>query len=324
MPTWVYHDRMPPALRRRAAARRAVAAPAPAGVPWRVGHYDGPTDPAGQIRMARFMATGIVAPIYRNNPGACLSLLMMAQSLDIPRATALNGIWWNTAVGKGSTSAQLMASLLKRHGYSFKVTEESDQRVAMVFHHTTGGRRRRCGDVEWTILEAIGACLTWREQWQHHPKDMLWARCLMRGARRFASHIGTGLAYTRDELDDMSEPAAGSEVHTVVQDILAKASAATTSSADIRNDVVKIAKARGLLDADTGDGEPLGKVLGLLWGVARAREADQAQAAQPGPSSVEQAAPAGTGILPCGCPAAQFLAAGLHTPSCTLPGGAPC
>lgn len=304
---------LPAGMRRRAAARHHLATATTPDPSWRPGHYDGPTDPAGQIRMARYLATGIVAPIYRHNPGACLSLLMMAQALDIPRATALGNIWWNTAVGKGSTSAQLMASLLvERHGYEFKVTEETDQRVAMTFYRTVDGHRRKLGDVEWTILEAIGACLTWREQWQHHPKDMLWARCLMRGARRFASHVGTGLAYTRDELDDMSEPAVGSEVHKVVQDILAKASAPTTTSADIRDDVVKIAKARGLLDADTGDGEPLGKVLGLLWGVARAREADQAQAEQPGTSSVQPAAPAGTGTLPCGCPAEQVLRTGEH------------
>ncbi len=304
---------LPPAMRRRATARHALAAAATPASDWRPGHYDGPTDPAGQIRMARFMATGIVAPIYRN-PGACLSLLMMAQALDIPRACALNNIWWNTTVGKGSTSAQLMAALLvERHGYEFKVTEETEHRVVMVFYRTVDGRRRRLGEVEWTILEAIGACLTWREQWQHHPKDMLWARCLMRGARRFASHVGTGLAYTRDELDDMSAPAEGSEVHTAVQEILAEATAEGATSDVIRGQLVKVAKARGLLDADTGDGETLGQVLGLLWGVARAREADQVQAAQPGASSVEPAAaPAGTGTFPCGCPAEQLLRTGEH------------
>jgi hypothetical protein len=304
--------RLPPGMRRRALARHELTHAAPPAPTWRPGHYDGPTDPAGQIRMARFMATGIVAPIYRNNPGACLSLLMMAQALDIPRATALEGLWWNTTIGKGALHAQLMAGLLHRAGYTFTVTEETDQRVAMTFYHTVNGRRRRLGDTEWTILEAIGACLTWREQWQHHPKDMLWARCLMRGARRYASHVGTGLAYTHEELDNMSEPAADSEVHAAVQEILAEATAEDVTSDLIRGQLVKLAKARGLLDADTGDGEPLGKVLGLLWGVARAREAEQVQAAQPDATDVEPAVPAGTGTLPCGCPAEQVLRTGEH------------
>lgn len=315
--------RLPPAMRRRAGQRTDQLAAAQAVLtdlrhrasqPWRVGHYDGPVDVAEQIEHARFLATGIVHPIYRNNPGACLSLLMKAQSLDIPRATALDNIWWNTAVGKGAMTAQLMASLLtERHGYDIRTVEETDQRVAMTFHRTIDGRRRRLGTVEWTILEAIGACLTWREQWQHHPKDMLWARCLMRGARRFASHVGTGLAYTHEELADMSTPEQGGEVAAAVQEILDEATAPDATADLIRGQLVKTAKTRGLLDADTGDGEPLGKVLGLLWGVARAREADATQTEQAQPPT-EPAAPAGVGTLPCGCPAAQVLREGRHLP----------
>lgn len=285
----------------------------PDGPPWRPGHYDGPTDPAGQREEARFMSTGIVPPIYQHNPGACLSLIMMAQALDIPRATAINNIWWNLAAGKGATTAQLMAGLLvERHGYQFTVTEETDARVAMTFHRTVNGRKRRLGDVEWTILEAVAACLTWRDQWRHHPKDMLWARCLMRGARRFASHVGTGLAYTRDELDDMTAPAEGGEVATAVQEIIDRATADTTTSATIRGELVGLAKKRGLLDAEVGDGETLGQVLGLLWGMRRGAETDAVQAATPAPAAADDPGPAGTGALPCGCDAAQFLHDGVH------------
>lgn len=307
--------RLPAAMRRRAgdhAVQRSLAL-APQQ-PWRVGHYDGPVDIDKQIEHARFLATGIVSPVYRHNPGACLSLLMKAQSLDIPRSTALDNIWWNLAVGKGAMTAQLMASLLtERHGYGFKVVEETDQRVAMTFYRTLDGKRRRLGTVEWTILEAIGACLTWREQWQHHPKDMLWARCLMRGARRFASHVGTGLAYTHEELSDMAAPEEGTEVAAAITEILAEATDPAVPADRIKNDLVKLAKKRGLLDADTGTGEPLGQVLGLLWGQARAREADQAQRGR-GPEPVELAAPAGTGTLLCGCSAEQRLRTGLHQP----------
>lgn len=310
------HGRLPANMRRRGTHHPTAPHTGP---PWIPGHYDGPTDTAGQITLARFMATGIVAPIYRRNPGACLSLLMQAQALDIPRQTALDGIWWNTAVGKGATTAQLMAALLHRAGIRFKVTEESDLRVAMTFHQThRSGRTRKLGDVEWTILEAIAACLTWREQWRHYPTDMLWARCLMRGSRRYASHVATGLAYTRDELDDMAGPAEGGEVEQAVQDILAQASAPGVTAAQIRDDLVAAAKKRGLLDHDTGEGDPLGKILGLLWGQARAREADTVQAAAGASGRTTPAeddlTPAGAGILPCGCRADQVLLNGAHDP----------
>lgn len=301
--------RLPTHLRRRARATPPPAETAP--TPWRPGHYDGPTSTDGKIRLARFLATGIIAPIYRHNPGACLSLIMKAQALDVPVDTAKEGVWWNPAIGKGTIHAQLMAGLLHRAGYTFKVTEESDQRVAMTFYQTVDGRKRRLGDVEWTILEAIGACLTWRDQWRHHPTDMLWARCLMRGARRYAQRVGTGMAYTMEELADMSGPGVAGEIHDTVQQIITEATAPGVSSDWIRNDLVKLAAKWGLLDADTGDGTTLAVLLGLLWGQARAREADAAQAARPtpAPAPVE---PAGTGVLPCGCPAEQVLRTGQH------------
>lgn len=308
---------LPAHMRRRATAtavQRTLLTPQHAE-PWRVGHYDGPTDVDKQIEHAKFLATGIVQPVYWHNPGACLSLLMAAQALDIPRHTALQNLWWNPAVGLGAMKAQLMASLLtERHNFEFKIVEESDQRVAMTFHRVVDGRRRKLGDVEWTILEAVAACLTWREQWQRHPKDMLWARCLMRGARRFASSVGTGLAYTRDELDDMSAAEEGGEVALAVKAILAEAAADTTPSDRIRGELLKAATKQGLIGADTGGGEPLGRVLGLLWGQARAREVDAAQTVRPGLTvgPPAEAEPAGTGTLPCGCPAREFLRRGRH------------
>lgn len=323
LPTRRGRKPLPPHLRRRNPAGRGRDAAT--GLPreyvrrspaWRVGHYDGPTEPADRREEARYLATGIVPPIYRHNPGACLTLLQKAQALDIPVASALENVHWNLAIGKGSISAQLMAGLLRRHGYEFKVTEETDKRVSMTFHVIVDGRRRKLGDVEWTILEAIGAGLAWRDLWRHYPTDMLWARCLMRGARRYASEVGTGLAYTREELDDMSDPAAGSEVAAAVQEILDQATTEGITADQIRNDLVKLAKAKKLLDADTGDGQTLGYVLGTLWGEARAREAD-ARAAEEIPAVEPESGPAGEGTLACGCPASEVLGTGKHLEACS-------
>lgn len=310
--------RLPPHLARRAARPPQTPAPPP-GPAWRAGHYDGPTDPDAQIRHARYLATCIMPPLYRDDPARCLSLIMKAQALDIPRATAAENIYWNLAIGKGAVTAQLMASLLDRHGYGFHVTTETDQRVAMTFHRVVNGRRRRLGDVEWTILEAIGAGLTWRHTWQHHPKDMLWARCLMRGARRYASKVATGLAYTDEEVTDMSAPAEGSEVHTAVADLLARAADPATTSDEIRTTLVDDARRRRLLDCDTGDGRPLGYTLGMLWGVARAREATAHTANTEPVVAGPTAELAGHGILPCRCRASTVLAPhGRHDPEvCT-------
>lgn len=301
--------RLPAYLRRRTPPTFITVPPRTDEPAWRVGHYDGPTSETGRIQWARFLATGILPPLYRNNPGACLSLLMKAQALDIPVDTAKENVFWNESTGKGGITAQLMAALLHRHGYNFKVIEHTDKRVALTFYRTVDGRRRKLGDVEWTILEAIGAGIAWRDTWQAYPADMLWARCVMRGARRHASEVGTGLAYTAEEVADMSDPADGTEVHTAVAELLTRATAAGVTSEVIRGTLVKEARTRKLLDLDTGNGQTVGHVLGLLWGERRAAEADQRIR-----DLVPTPAPTEVDVLPCGCDAAVLLATGDHQP----------
>jgi hypothetical protein len=283
----------------------AYTRPEPA---WRIGHYDGPTGDAARIEWAKYLATGIVAPIYRH-PGACLSLLLKAQALDVPVDTARENVHWNTATGKGAVSAQLMAALLRRHRYAFQVVEETDQRVAMVFHQVVNGRRRRLGTVEWTMLEAVAAGLAWRDLWRHYPTDMLWARCLMRGARRYASDVGTGLAYTPEEVDDAAGLVDGSEVHAAVVDILTRAAASNVTADLIKTVLVPEARRKKLLHLDTGDGTTLGWTLGMLWGERRAAAADTAVAGPPTPE------PAPAKLLECGCNPETYVLLGGHQPA---------
>jgi hypothetical protein len=301
-----------PRRRRREKLPHTYSRPGPI---WKVGHYDGPTAPVDRRDEARFLATGIVAPIYRGNPGACLTLLLKAQALDIPVATALDGLHWSPALGKGALSAQLMAGLLRRHGYHFKVTREDADAVHMTFYRVVDGRRRKLGDVTWTILEAVTAGLSWRELWQHYPADMLWARCLMRGARRYASEIGTGLAYTAEELHDMSAPAAGGEVADAVSSILQQATAPEATPELIKTVLVAEARKKKILEADVGDGQTLGYTLGMLWGEARARQVDELNRAAPALPAAP-AGPAGSGSLACGCPASHTLRTGRHLEGC--------
>jgi hypothetical protein len=300
---------LPAAMRRRRPAAQLPVAyrrPEPA---WRVAHFDGPTSNDGRLQWARFLATGIMPPIYRGQPGACLSLILKAQALDVPLDTAKENVYWNTATGKGAISAQLMAALLRRHRYEFRVTEETDQRVAMTFHKMVNGRRRTLGTAEWTMLEAVAAGLAWRDLWRHYPTDMLWARCLMRGARRYASDVGTGLAYTREELDDMSGPVDGTETDAAVQQLLARASAPETTAAEIKTVLVPEARTKKLLDLDTGDGTTLGYLLGMLWGERRAAESDA------NTTPVVMAEEPRRPILDCGCDPDTYILIGGHQPA---------
>lgn len=299
---------LPPRLRR--AARHPDPRPV-AG--WKTGTYDGPTEHRDRREEARYLAAGLVPALYARNPAACHSLLLKAQSLNIPVAVAFENVHWNRNIGKGAISAQLMAALLRRHNYDHKTTREDDQAVTMVFYRIVDGRRRRLGEATWTMLETVGAGLAWRSCWQHYPTDMLWARCLMRGARRYASEVGTGMAYTLEELHDMAADDEGTAPSAELQALLDQATSADTTPEQIKNDIVVRAKAAKLLDADLGDGTTLGYVLGMLWAERRAQQVDQLQRqALADERSTPAPAAAGSGPLACGCPSGQVIATGAH------------
>lgn len=289
---------------------------ATAAADWAPGTYDGPTDPDRRHDEARFIATGgpTVAPMFRRNPGACLTLLYEAQALDIPVAIALKNLYWDATLGKGGMTAHLMAGLLKRHGYRFKATTETSERVEMTFWGPNG---KRLGTTRWTMADAIAAGVAGHHLWQAFPEDSLWARCLMRGARRFASDVGTGLAYTHRELAEMgasAEPAA-EPVSAEVQEYLDEAATEGTTAAHIKDDIARRARKAKLLAEPAGAGLTLGEALTQMYGAARAREADRVdQVDVPDPATDTR--PAGTGALECGCDAAEVADTGAHRGEC--------
>lgn len=307
-------DRPPRLPRRTHRYFRGDATPATAD--WTPGTYDGPTDPAGRREEARFIASagGTIAPLFRRNPGACMMLLYRAQSLDIPVAVAIENLHWDDRLGKGAMSAQLMAGLLKRAGYRFKVTTSTNERVEMTFWGPDG---KRLGTARWTMADAIAAGVAGHHLWQAFPEDSLWARCLMRGARRYAQDVGTGLAYTHRELAEM---AAGAEpvaepVSAEVQEYLDEAATEGTTADNIKDDIARRARKAKLLGEPAGAGVTLGEALAQMYGAARAREADRVDLVdQPEPD--RDVRPAGTGKLECGCNAAQVVAEGQHARRC--------
>jgi hypothetical protein len=306
----------PDAVRLPRRPDRRFRAPVDMPADWVPGRYDGPTDLAGRRNEARFLASGgtAVAPIFRRNPGACMILLYNAQALDIPVAVALKNLHWSDALGAGGMTAQLMAGLLKRAGYRVKTTTETSQRVDMTFWGPDG---KRLGTCHWTMADAIAAGVAGHHLWQAFPQDSLWARCLMRGARRYASEVGTGMSYTGRELAEMATPAepAAEPVSTEVQEYLDEAATTGTTAVDIKTDILARARRAKLLREPAGNGRTLGEALAEMYGAARAREADQADRS-PVPDPTTDLRPAGTGELECGCSAAQLAATGEHAPGC--------
>lgn len=296
--------------------RREPRAATPTRADWIPGEYDGPTGHKARREEARYLASGggTIAPMFRRNPGACLTLLYKAQALNIPVAIALENLYWNEALGKGAMTAQLMAGLLKRAGYRFKVTTETNQRVEMTFWSPEG---KRLGTSRWTMADAIAAGVAGHHLWQAFPEDSLWARCLMRGARRYAQDIGTGLAYTGRELAEMgpvAEPVT-EPVTAEVQEYLDEAATAGTTAENIKADILVRARRAKLLAEPAGAGRTLAEALAEMYGAARAREADHVDRLPAAEPDTDER-PAGTGELECGCNAATLSATGDHRRGC--------
>lgn len=286
--------------------------------------YTGPTTTADRKDEAELMATARCAlhPLYRRSPGDCLTLLYRAEALNIPTGIAIDHIYINTAIGRAGLSAQLMAALLLRAGVRWRALKSSDQVVELRFYRG----RKIVGTVSWHIREAVAASLTRREHWRLWANDCLWARAMARGCRRFFSDIVMGLGYTPEEVYDMANadvaPDESEALPPEVQALLIEADADDVTSTTIRNEIIPRARKAKLLRELVGDGRTVEQVLNDAWLAAVGREdAERADAAlahlavtpadEPPPAVLD--APAGEGVLPCGCPAATVVSGAGHS-----------
>jgi hypothetical protein len=117
-------------------------------------------------------------------------------ALGIDPATACGNIGF--ARGKPTFSAALQAALLGRHPrYSFhEIGEIDDQKAVLAFYRDD----QQLGRASFTIEEAKRAGLTNKVVWQAYPSDLLFARALTRGVRRYAPDLLVGsAAITKEE-----------------------------------------------------------------------------------------------------------------------------
>jgi hypothetical protein len=110
--------------------------------------------------------------------------------------------------GKVVFSAALQSGLLaKSEKYSVEVLEATDEKASVRFFRDG----KPVGVSTFTIAEAKRAGLTNKQVWQQYPSDLLFARAMTRGIRRFAPDLLVGnAAYTREEVgEDVHEPLGG-------------------------------------------------------------------------------------------------------------------
>jgi len=122
--------------------------------------------------------------------------VMAGAELGLPPFASMTGI--HIIQGKPVLGANVIATLVKNDPrYDYKVNEATDHECQLAFFENGN----QIGKVGFTIEEAKSIGLATKDNWKKYPSDMLFARAISRGARRFAPGIfGGSPVYTPDEM----------------------------------------------------------------------------------------------------------------------------
>lgn len=117
----------------------------------------------------------------------------VAMELGISPMLGLSAI--HIVEGRPTLSAAMLAALMKRSGYSWKILAHTEEECRLEIR--MGGES--LGECGFTLGEAKSAGLLSRPNWSKHRRDMLFARAISRAARWFAPEVALGV-YTPEEL----------------------------------------------------------------------------------------------------------------------------
>ncbi len=122
--------------------------------------------------------------------------VMAGAEIGLPPFASMSGI--HIVNGKPTLGANLIATLVKNDPrYDYRVKRSDNEACVLTWYE--GGKP--VGESMFTIQEANAAGLTSKQTWKAYASDMLFARALTRGARRYAPGIfGGAPVYTPDEM----------------------------------------------------------------------------------------------------------------------------
>ena len=146
-------------------------------------------------------ASGFVAKGEGRDQAIAKAMMIVEYGAEcgIPPMASLQGV--HIIEGKPSMGAGLVASVVKSSGtVNYRVRKSDNASCVLAWFERIDGKWEPVGDSSFTLVEAKQAGLANRQNWRNYTSDMLFARCLTRGARRFAPHVFRGAVYTPEEL----------------------------------------------------------------------------------------------------------------------------
>lgn len=178
---------------------------------------------AGEGELKNFLATLIESkqlPAHIKTVEQAFTIAQMGKELGFPTMQAFHYII--PIQGKLSLSAKATNALLRKGGVKFYTKEDGvyiykdgsitdmrkdiaenpiDRRTTIVF--TRDGIEENCS---FTWTDATGQGLNTKDNWKRMPKEMLYARCLAKGANRVGADLLLGLYMTEELTDSFNVP----------------------------------------------------------------------------------------------------------------------
>lgn len=132
-------------------------------------------------------------PIEIKTPAAAAAIMLTGREFGMTTMQSFRLLC--VVKGKISMYAQCMAALILNAGHSYHVDEMTEERCTITFTRK-GGKPKA---YTFTMADAKRADLSGGMNYQKYPAQMLWARCMAKGARAEMPDVIGGM-YTPDEL----------------------------------------------------------------------------------------------------------------------------
>lgn len=133
---------------------------------------------------------------FQDSRDAAKAMVKIAagQELGLAPMQAMTGI--HVIKNRVTLSANLMAALLRKAGYKWRITRHDNQACELIMFDPTGFE---LGPSTFSMEDAKQAGLTGNDNWRKYARNMLFARCISNAARWFAPEVITG-CYTPEEM----------------------------------------------------------------------------------------------------------------------------
>lgn len=143
-----------------------------------------------------FRASGYFKDVRDENQAAVK--IMAGSELGLAPFASMNGI--DIIQGKPVVSAHLAAALVQRSAkYDYRVVDSTTKRCEIAFLNRKTGEELGHAVFDWDMAQR--ANLTGKDNWKKHPDDMLYARAMSKGVRRFCPDLLAGAVYVEGEID---------------------------------------------------------------------------------------------------------------------------